>query len=257
MSPYLLLGRAELIKWRRNWASALAIIAPVTQALFFFIFYWFLEDRADPTGGSGFVAWYQVNGNGWNYFFMPITVALVAAISWDTEDTARAMKHLFAQPHPRYAHYLVKLGSHTALLVLAQVIFFALISLEGVILRRYVPTLHMGPAHLPVLGLLFGTSILATLPLVALQTWVSSRYPGLLSGMMLSVGGAWVTAQFSESLFWTLASPWGLAARSGAISLGAQAMPWSLIFASAFYTGLFSVLGTLAFHWRKEAFTQR
>lgn len=254
MIRWFLHFQAERIKWRRSWASALAVIAPLSQVLFMFIFYWFLEDRADPTG-PGFLAWYQVNGNGWNLFFMPITVALIASISWDTEEMSGGRKHFFVQPCSTTAHYIVKLASHLALVILSQIVFFGMLVLCGIALRRYVPTLDMGTLQLKMLWHLASASLFASLPLVALHTWVSSKFKGLLTCITFAVAGSLITSQMADGTTLVYLSPWGMAAQTVAISNGSQGGGLGLLGASMVITVSLAVLGTLDFYWRGKSFS--
>jgi hypothetical protein len=254
MRQFFLLYKAERIKLHWSWATALAVIAPFSQVLFLFIFYWFLEDRASPTG-SGFIAWYQVNGNGWNLFFMPLTAALVAAISWDAEEMAGGRKHMFVQPCPNEFHYVAKLASHFSLMILSQLLFFTLLATGGILLRRYVPTLDMGTFEPKALFRLSGTSLLASFPLVTLHTWVSSKFKGLLTSMVFAVVGTWATSQMSSNRVFLHISPWGLATQSVAISDGGKEGVLGLLIAAFLCALILATFGTLDFRWRGKSFT--
>lgn len=253
MIQLLRLFEAERIKWHWNWATALAVIAPVSQVLFLFIFYWFLEEPRDPSW-SGFPAWYQVNGNAWNLFFMPITVAFIASISWDLEDAAGKRRGLFLQPCSCAAHYAVKLASHLSLMLISQIFFFVFLLTAGLVLRQYVPLLKMGPIHPGMLLHLIGTSLAAVFPLVALHTWVSSNFKGLFATLVLATAGTWATAQLSGSAL-VYASPWCLATRSVALMEGTQTGTFGITLAALLISLLLALLGILDFRWRGKSFT--
>jgi len=253
MIRLLHLFEAERIKWRWNWATALALITPFSQVLFLFIFYWFLEERVERTW-SGFPAWYQVNGNAWNLFFMPIMAAFISSISWDLEEAAGKRRGLFLQPCSTVSHYVVKLVSHLSLILFSQVLFFSLLYLAGITLRHYVPLLRMGPTQGDMLLRLAAASTLACLPLVALQTWVAGNFKGLMAGLVVAIAGTWATTQLAGS-FWLNLSPWGLATQAVAISTQGQEALLPLALSTVVCSILLAVLGAVDFHWRGKSFT--
>ncbi len=253
MIRLLHLFEAERIKWRWNWATALALITPFSQVLFLFIFYWFLEERVERTW-SGFPAWYQVNGNAWNLFFLPIMAAFIPSISWDLEDAAGKRRGLFLQPCSAVSHYVVKLASHLSLILFAQLLFFILLYLAGITLRHYVPLLRMGPTQGDMLLRLAAASTLACLPLVALQTWVAGNFKGLMTGLVVAIAGTWATTQLAGS-FWLNLSPWGLATQAVPISTQGQGALLPLALSAILGSILLAVLGAVDFHWRGKSFT--
>jgi len=253
MIRLLRLFEAERIKWRWNWATALAVITPFSQVLFLFIFYWFLEERLEQTW-SGFPDWYQINGNAWNLFFMPIMAAFIPSISWDLEEAAGRRRGLFLQPCSCVSHYVVKLASHLSLILFSQILFFILLYLAGITLRHFVPLLRMGPAHGDMFFRLAGASTLACLPLIALQTWVSANFKGLMVSLVTAVAGTWATTQLVGFVLLNL-SPWGLATRAVAISTENQGALLPLALGAALCAVLLAIIGAVDFHRRGKSFT--
>ena len=103
-------------------------------------------------------------------------------LSWEQEREARAWNLLLIQPVPRRTHYLVKALSHLAL-ILASLALFAVLLLLGGFLLRNQPGLLMGPLPLATFAQFIGYSALALVAVVAFQTWLSMRIPGLWVGL--------------------------------------------------------------------------
>lgn len=252
MSPLGDLFRGERIKWRRSWATVAAILPPLCQVGFLLLIFWFSEIQADKLG-PGFEVWYQVNHAAWNLIVMPVTVALVTLLSWDQEEAAGAWKHLLLQPLPRQHHYLVKLLSHGALLLVAQAVFTGTLLLSGLLLRRHATFLSMGPQRLDLLLRLALFSLLATLPLVALHTWLSTRLRGLGLALSTALVGSLLTALLLTAQVplarWL---PWSLAGLG--VRLGTQGVRGAgTVLAGALLLGaLLAALGTLDFLRREE-----
>jgi hypothetical protein len=250
MSALAALFQGERIKWRRSWATVAALLAPLCQVAFLGLIFWFSEIQADQLG-PGFQVWYQINHAAWNLIFMPITVALVALLSWDQEEEAGAWKHLLIQPLPRHQHYLAKLLSHTTLLLLAQAAFTVALLLAGLLLRRHATYLTMGPPRFDLALRLALASFLAALPLVALHTWLSMRIRGVGVALGTALIGSLLTVLL-QTLPWMRLSPWSLASQGvGLGAFGLKSSGMILVGATA-WTALLVALGTLDFSRREE-----
>lgn len=245
------LFRAERIKWRWNWSATLAFLAPFSQVLFLYLFFAFAEGPADPRG-PGSPVWYRLNTNGWNLFFMPVAAALCAAISWDTEARDRLWKHLLIQPVPLVDHYRVKLLSHAALMVLAHAFLLLLLLAGAQLLRLGVPTLALGPLwpSLPLRAV--ALSLLASLPLAALHTWLPTRLPSLGANLGVALGGVWATSQLADTVPLLRLGPWGLATQVAQVLPGGTGFPWLAALGALACTILLVLLGTLDFRRRPE-----
>ena len=245
---------AELLKLKRQWASALTFIAPISQACFLFLFYWFLEDRANPHG-DGFFTWYQTQGIAWNLFFMPITVALIATLTWDMEAMAGRGKHLFVQPYSRQAHFFAKTMSHFLMMLVATLTLALFVFSGGLLLKRYVPTLDMGNPDLAHLLRLTMISILGTSPLIILHTWIPIRLSGMVGNLVIALGGSWGTLQLAENHPAVSAwSPWGMASQATSFALEGKAGFFKFLLGCLGITLLLLVATTLDFRRRDTPF---
>lgn len=243
--------RAEGIKWWRNWPLVIAFLAPLSQAAFLGLLFWF-SDYQLPKADSGFALWYQVNFTAWNFVFMPVSIALMTGLIWDVEGEAKAWKHLRVQPVRPSHHYTVKWLSTGLFFLLSQGLLFAALLGEGLLLRGHLASLEMGPLQLPLLLRLSCASLAASIPMIALHTWISSRFRGLGTPLAVALGGTWLTAQGSA---WPLGlglSPWGLATRAVDTFLKGQPGFGVALIGGGLVTVLFLVCGTFDFLGRKE-----
>jgi hypothetical protein len=251
MSALAALFQGERIKWRRSWATVAALLPPLCQLGFLLLIFWFSEVDADKVG-PGFQVWYEVNHAAWNLIVMPITVALVALLSWDQEEEAGAWKHLLLQPVPRRAHYLAKLLSHTALLLLAQVVFTGGLILSGLLLKRHATYLSMGPQRLDLALRLGLFSFLATLPLVGLHTWLSTRLRGISLALGTTLAGSLLTVLLLMKTPLARWLPWSLAALGVHFGLNGIRGFGTFLIGALVLTALLMALGTLDFSRREE-----
>ena len=97
----------------------------------------------------------------------------------------------------------------TCPLALASQVLLALaLPMAGWILTRNQGLL-MGPFPAALWLQFAGYSILATAAVVAFQTWVSMRIPGLWGGLALAVAGAWLASRLLEGPWPTPAAALG------------------------------------------------
>lgn len=251
MSTLPALFQGERIKWRRSWASVAAILPPLCQVGFLLLIFWFSEIQADILG-PGFQVWYQVNHAAWNIIFMPITVALVTLLSWEQEETAGAWKHLLIQPVPRRAHYLAKLLSHSALLLISQVVFSAALVLSGILLNQHASYLSMGPQRLDLAFRLALFSFLAALPLLGLHTWMSTRLRGVGLALATTLVGSLLTTLLVARVPLARWLPWSLASQGVYLGVNGVKGAWGLLLGALLLAALLAILGTLDFSHREE-----
>ncbi|NWJ42145.1 MAG: ABC transporter permease [Geothrix sp.] len=251
MTSLASLFHAERIKWKRNWATVAAILCPASLVGFLFLIFWNSEIQASKLG-PGFQVWYQVVYSAWNLIFMPITVALVCLLSWEQEEAAGAWKHLLLQPVPRRFHYLAKCMSHAALMLMAQLVLFLLVLLTSLLISKYLLYLDMGPPKRLLFTGLGVTSFLASLPLLGLHTWLSTRIRGVGSNLTLALVGSLLTvllASLGMSMRW---SPWALSGAGVRVAFGAEAGAVGLLASACGLAILLVLLGAFDFSRREE-----
>jgi len=248
------LGRffqAERIKWRKSWVLVAMVLAPVCQSGFLAVVLWFSPDlvrRFKP----GFEFWIELNYLAWNILFMPILVALIADLSWDLESESKTWNLLLAQPVPHSLHYLVKLVSHLSLLTLSQVLLVLLLIPEGLLLQKHMPPFYWGPFPPRLLLQFAGYSLLASIPLIAFHTWLSTRLPGLGVALAAALGGTWLCTRAGTTALLQVV-PWGMSSQLlGFFDRWHRHIPWSYFPGCLLVAGLVMGLGSLDFARTKE-----
>lgn len=241
---------AERVKWRKSWLMLTAILAPVCLTGFLAVVFWFSEDRIRAFR-PGFQFWLELNHVAWNLVVMPVAAALVCELSWEQEREARAWNLLLVQPVPRRVHYLVKVLSHLSLLLLAQALFAVLLLLGGFLLQNQ-PGLMMGPLPWAAFARFTAYSALASVAVVAFQTWLSMRVPGVWVGLAAALAGSWIALRLVGGTLLVQGLPWGMAAHMTLVFERWRHLPWSHALGSLVGAGLWMALGTLDFTRRHE-----
>lgn len=226
MSRLPALFRAECIKWRKNWPLVVAILAPVLQVGFLGLLFWFSEDRVQIFR-PGHRFWLEVNAMAWNLVVLPVTVALIAHLSWSTEGDAKAWSHLLTQPTDFRNHYLVKGLSHLALVLLAYLLLAALLPVGAwLLLKNPRLALYMGGCPGEVYRGFALWGLAALVPLVAFHTWFSMRFPGIWAALAVALIGTWAAVQVVGRPGWAKLLPWGLSAQMSLSLERLIPLPW-------------------------------
>ena len=242
---------AERIKWRKSWVLVVAVLAPLCQLGFLAILFWFSEARIQPFRPA-FRFWLELNFVTWNLLVMPLAAALIAELSWEQDREARAWYRLLLQPVPRHTHYLVKALGHGVLVLSSLGLFVLVLCLLGGLLQTR-PLLLMGPLPWSLLLRFTGYSALALLGVVAFQTWLSLRFPGLWISLTAALAGSWLAARLVGLSALVYALPWGLAAQMGSVFERWRVLPWSRLPLGLLLTVALVALGTLDFIRRRDA----
>jgi hypothetical protein len=242
--------QAERVKWHKSWLLVVAVLAPLCQAGFLALLFWFSGSRI-RNFNPGFQFWLELNFVTWNLVIMPVVVALICELSWEQEREARTWNLLLIQPVPRRTHYLVKLFSHWSLVMLALALLAILLPFGGFILQRQ-PQLLMGPLPLATFARFASYSVLALAAVVAFQTWLSLRVPGLWIGLATSLAGSWLTVRLVGTSPLVQFLPWGLAAHMSIVFERWRVLPWIYGAGSLTIAGMLVALGVLDFTRRHE-----
>jgi hypothetical protein len=245
MSALARLLRAERVKLRKSWPLLTALLAPFCQVAFLGVICWFSEDRMRAFR-PGFRFWLELNYAAWNVLLMPVAAALLCALSWEQEREARAWNLLLVQPAPRHSHYLAKLAGHLGLILVSQALLVLLLPVAGWILRLN-PALLMGPFPAAIWLRFAGYSILASLAVIAFQTWLSMRVPGLWPAMALALAGSWLALRWVDGSLLTQFLPWSFAGHMTIAFDRRRVLPWAHGLSSLVTTALLIGLGAADF----------
>ncbi|MFN7958477.1 MAG: ABC transporter permease [Holophagaceae bacterium] len=241
---------AERIKWRRSWPLVIALLAPLCQAGFLAIIFWFSENRVRMFQ-PGFQFWLELNFVVWNLMVLPVMTALLCELSWEQEREARAWNLLLVQPVPRHTHFLVKGLGHFTLVFLSQCVLALALPLLGFLFRSK-PDLGMGPLPLVLLLQFLMYSILASIGPVAFHTWLSMRIPGIWMALAVAVAGTWLAFRLVGASSLVQALPWGLAAHMSIVFERWRDLPWTQVPMGLLLGGGLLALGTFDFTRHRE-----
>ena len=242
---------AERVKWHKSWVLVVAALAPLCQLGFLGLLFWVSESRIRRFR-PGFQFWLELNFVTWNLVVMPVVAALTCEISWEQEREARAWNRLLTLPIPRRTHYLVKVLGHGTLVLSSLILFGLTLPLIGFLLQLK-PELLMGPLPWKLLARFTGYSVLALLPVVAFQTWLSLRLPGFWISLAAALGGSWLAARLVGASLLIHLLPWGLAAHMGIVFERWRVLPWSKASLGLLLAAVLVLLGTLDFSRHRQS----
>lgn len=253
MSPFRALFAAERVKWRKSWLLVVAVLGPLCQTGFFTVAFWFSQDRLIMFKPA-YQFWLELNFVLWNLALMPLATALICDLSWEQEREAKAWHVLMLHPVPRRGHYQVKLLSHLCLTLASLAWLIVLLLLGGALLQHHLGWL-MGPLPLHTLLRFTGFSLLAPMAIVAFQTWLSFRLPGLWAGLASAAVGSWLTRSLVGSTALIQFLPWGFAAQMAIVFDRWRALPWAYAGGNLLVAGVLAALGTRDFVRRQDSRT--
>lgn len=178
----------EVLKLRRTLALALTAAGPLLIALLQFAGG---LQRAREGWMPETDVWTNLAQNTlliWNLMMLPLFITLQTALLAGIEHSCKAWKRVFAAPLPRAGIYVAKQAVGLALIGLSMVVLAALIVLVGLALNVLEPSLGLTTGAIPWRTLLLATgrAYLASWLLVALHTWIATRWPSF--GVATAVG---------------------------------------------------------------------
>jgi hypothetical protein len=203
---------AELLKIKRTLALWLAFILPAVIVFLFFLNYlqrgeFLIREDADR--------WIWMAQNVlilWSMLFLPLFIALEAALLSGLEHAEKNWKHLYALPVPRWAIYTAKLLAGLGILGLGQFAMWAWTILAGLGLRAFKPGLGFENSF-PWLQILDWSLrvYLASWLILAIQTWVSIRWSSFVVSIGVGIAAVIGGLIMSNTELWRI-YPWSLPA---------------------------------------------
>ena len=197
---------AELLKLKRTLAFRVIFVLPFLVALLQFFIVWRTKKF-----GPAFSLWQTLPTNSlqvWAVFMLPLLITLETALLSGIEHSDKQWKHIFALPVPRHSVYFAKLIVAQLLILTSTLILSLLTILVGVAATHIRPELaNAGPV--PYLWFAKHTAVvwLASWLIIAIHTWISSRWSGFPIPLGAGIGGTFF-ALFAASASLGKYYPW-------------------------------------------------
>lgn len=205
MSMFRML-HAELLKLKRTLAIRMIFILPLLVGVL--QFFALLRTK---NFGDDFKLWETLPKNMlpiWAVFMMPLLITLETALLNGIEHSDKQWKHIFALPVPRHTVYLSKLVVTQALIAASTLFLCVLTVLVGLAAMYLRPELaHSGPIPYGWLAKYAALVWMTAWLMIAIQTWVSIRWPGFVVALGTGIGGTFF-ALFAAGAWLGKYYPW-------------------------------------------------
>jgi lantibiotic transport system permease protein len=197
---------AEMLKLKRTLAFRVIFVLPLLVSLLQFFVFWRTKKF-----GAGFHLWETLPTNMlgiWAVFMMPLLITLETALLGGIEHSDKQWKHIFALPIPRHTVYLAKFVVAQALIAISTLFLCVLTVFIGLAVMRLRPELaHSGPVPYGWLAKYAAFVWLASWLIIAIHTWVSTRWSGFAVALGTGIGGTFF-ALFAASASLGKYYPW-------------------------------------------------
>ncbi len=202
---------AEQLKLRGTVAVWLSVLTPLTIVMLGTMMAWSMPLMLTSDAHEG--PWQAFINSVlaiWAGMMLPLFVTLEAALLAGLEHSNNQWKHLLALPLPRSAHYVAKLTALLALTSLATLVLCLLISLGGLLITLTPGSPLAGPPAWEYLFVHALATIVAGLPMIAVQMFIAIRWRSFSVTMMSGITGTLVAmltpkgGSFSEYFPWAL-----------------------------------------------------
>lgn len=180
MFPQVLI--TEALKLKRTLALRMTILPLVVVFLYFLI----ALTSPQALGRQTTDVWASMTRNSvtlWTLLMLPLFITLETSLLAGLEHTDRNWKFILTLPMPRWTVYLAKFTITVALICIAHLVLIAGSMTSGLLLRQFAPQLKLGALPIALLAVPLGKITVAALSAVAIQHWVSLRYPSFISAM--------------------------------------------------------------------------
>jgi len=196
--------KIEILKYKRTYALALAVLAPLFISTLFTLIYFFKGDKLIAPGANGFATMLDNNLSTASSVFFPFYIILLAVLIHNVEHKASSLKDLFSFPVSRFNTYLSKWVIAALLISTSLILYFGFSVLGAWVVSLKFPELVS--LNLPVM-LFFAKKIaivaISSLLITAIQFLISLKWGnviipfgigmvGFISGMVLVRGWKYV-----------------------------------------------------------------
>ena len=204
----------ECLKLKRTLALWMVLVSPLLMVL--------LQFAVSSKGAAGFMregkdAWPPMvhqTVEVWTLLIMPLFVTLETSLLAGLENTGKNWKNLLALPAPRWTVYASKLLVTIALLWTAHAVLIGGTVASGWLLKLLHPALNLGSMPLGPFVLPMLRVSAAALLAVAIQHWVSLRWPSYTVAMGFGMCAMIAGLFASQSTLFAPWFPWSLPIRA-------------------------------------------
>lgn len=161
----------------------------------------------------------------WTILMLPLFITLETSLLAGLEHTDRNWKYLLTMPVPRWTVYVSKFLVALVLVCLAHVVLFAGTMASGLLLRVVSPELKLTVLPMGVMAWPLVKVSAAALMAVAIQHWVSLRWPSFVAAMgfgMCAMVVGFIAANSADFGPWY---PWSLTLHTLTPKAGAVVHP--------------------------------
>lgn len=201
---------SEILKLKRTLALWMVFISPAVVVLLIFANYLQRGESFVSQSSAPWLSFAQGVFILWSILMLPLFIALEASLLGGVEHSGANWKHLFALPTPKWSIYAAKILVMLALVALAVLALVVMTVLAGwslALLRPRIGFSFSFPA-MEMLAMAFGPYAAAVL-IIALHTWLSTRWGNFVIGLGVGISGTVVNAIILGSEFGRL-YPWAL-----------------------------------------------
>lgn len=203
-SPYLTSIRVEILKYKRTYALALAVLAPLFISALYNVIFFFKGDRLLEPGTNNFAGMLTDNLNTASGLFFPFYIILLAVLIHHIEHKSSSLKDLFSFPVSRFNAYLSKWIIAGMLISASLVLYFVFNVLGALIVSfKYPALVSLSLSDMLVFGRRIAIVAISSMLLFAIQFLISLKWSnivvpfgigmaGFISGMVLIRGWKYV-----------------------------------------------------------------
>jgi lantibiotic transport system permease protein len=208
--------RAESLKLKNTLALRLCIIAPLVVVVLLVLQGIFgHQPKVLPSPDQAWLKFVYACFGIWAVLMLPLFVTLESALIAGIEHNERQWKHLLALPVPRAVHFLAKWLSLLALVMLASLVFSAvLIPFGGMLLILFNVG---GMAGAPPVSHIISLSIkvyLAAMLIMAIHTWIAIRWRSFTVAISVGMSATVIGFLVGQSERYGPYFPWTMPAQA-------------------------------------------
>ncbi len=172
----------EYLKLKRTLALRMTVLPLIVVFLYFLV---------AMSGTPSFVrqntdVWASLARNSvqlWTLLMLPMFITLETSLLAGLEHSDRNWKYLLTMPVPRWTVYVSKLIVALTLVCLAHLVLFSGTMVSGMLLRAFAPELKLGALPMNLIAWPLAQISVAVVMAVAIQHWVSLRWPSFIAAM--------------------------------------------------------------------------